>query len=86
MKQTKIFERTELLLGKEAIYKLQSSSVAVFGLGGVGSYVVEALARAGIGKLAILDSDTISETNINRQIIALHSTIGRKSRSRYKAT
>lgn len=78
MKQTKIFERTELLLGKEAIYKLQSSSVAVFGLGGVGSYVVEALARAGIGKLAILDSDTISETNINRQIIALHSTIGRK--------
>jgi len=77
MKQTKIFERTELLLGKEAIYKLQSSSVAVFGLGGVGSYVVEALARCGVGRLALVDNDVVAVSNINRQLVALHSTVGR---------
>jgi len=74
----KIFERTKLLLGNDAINKLQASKVAVFGVGGVGSFVVEALVRAGIGHISIVDSDTVSETNLNRQLIALHSTIGRK--------
>ena len=71
------FSRTELLIGKEGINKLQNAKVAVFGLGGVGSYVVEALARAGIGHLVIVDYDKFDETNINRQIGALHSTIGK---------
>ena len=71
------FSRTELLIGKEGIKKLQNAKVAVFGLGGVGSYVVEALARAGIGHLVIIDYDKFDETNINRQIGALHSTIGK---------
>ncbi len=70
------FSRTELLLGKEAIEKLNNCRVAVFGIGGVGGYTVEALARSGIGKLDLIDNDTVSLTNINRQIIALHSTIG----------
>lgn len=70
------FLRTEMLIGKEALKKLKNSRVAVFGIGGVGGYVVEALARAGVGSLDIIDNDTISVTNINRQIIALHSTIG----------
>lgn len=73
-----IFERTELLIGKEAVSKLQASSVAVFGLGGVGGAILEALVRAGVGKVAILDSDTISQSNLNRQLFALHSTIGKK--------
>lgn len=70
-------ERTELLLGKEKADKLKQSSVLVAGLGGVGAYVCEALARAGVGKMTIIDGDVVSESNINRQLIALHSTIGR---------
>ena len=71
------FSRTQLLLGSEAIHKLQNAAVAVFGIGGVGSFVTEALARAGVGSLAIVDSDTVELSNLNRQIIALHSTVGR---------
>jgi len=71
------FSRTEALLGTEAMKKLKNARVAVFGIGGVGGYVVEALARCGVGTLDLVDSDTVSETNINRQIIALHSTVGR---------
>ena len=70
------FERTELLLGTEALEKLKNSRVAVFGVGGVGGYTVEALARSGMGKLDLIDNDTVSLTNLNRQIIALHSTLG----------
>lgn len=71
------FARTELLLGREATDKLQRSRVAVFGIGGVGGCVVEALSRAGVGTLDLIDNDVVSLTNINRQIIALHSTIGK---------
>ena len=71
------FSRTERLLGAEAIEKLKNSHVAVFGIGGVGSYTVEALARAGVGKLDLIDNDVVAESNLNRQIIALHSTVGR---------
>lgn len=71
------FERTELLLGKEAIEKLNKAHVAVFGVGGVGGYTVEALARSGIQHIDIIDNDTVSLTNLNRQIIATHSTIGK---------
>ena len=70
------FSRTALLLGNGAIEKLKNSRVAVFGVGGVGGYVVEALARSGVGTLDLIDKDTVSVSNINRQIIALHSTIG----------
>ncbi|TGY00743.1 tRNA threonylcarbamoyladenosine dehydratase [Hominisplanchenecus murintestinalis] len=69
--------RTALLLGEEALAKLKGSRVAVFGIGGVGGYVVEALARCGVGTLDLIDKDVVSESNINRQIIALHSTVGR---------
>jgi len=71
-----IFERTENMIGKEAMEKLKHSRIAVFGIGGVGSYVVEALVRAGIGAIDLIDADTVSESNINRQLIALHSTVG----------
>ena len=71
-------EKTEQLIGKDAVEYLHKQRVAVFGVGGVGGAVVEALARAGIGKIAIVDKDEVSLSNINRQIIALHSTIGRK--------
>lgn len=71
------FSRTELLVGAEGIEKLKNSRVAVFGIGGVGSYVVEALARSGVGTLDLIDHDKVSLTNLNRQIIATHSTIGR---------
>ncbi len=71
------FIRSEMLLGNDALKKLNGSSVAVFGIGGVGSYVCEALARTGVGRLTFIDNDTVAESNINRQIIALHSTIGR---------
>ena len=71
-----IFSRTELLLGKEAMEKLKTSRVAIFGIGGVGGYTLEALIRSGIGTLDIIDKDTVSLSNINRQIIALHSTVG----------
>ena len=70
------FSRTELLLGKPAMEKLKKSTVTVFGLGGVGGYVVEALARSGVGALVLVDHDTVSLTNINRQIFATHSTVG----------
>ncbi len=72
-----IFSRTELLLGKEAVKKLASCRVAVFGVGGVGGFCAEALARAGVGTLDLIDADKVSESNINRQIIALHSTVGK---------
>ena len=71
------FERTSLLIGEEAINKLNNSKVLIFGVGGVGGYVAEALARPGVGSITIVDKDTVSESNINRQIIALHSTVGR---------
>ena len=71
------FQRTEMLIGEEALERLKKSAVLVFGLGGVGSYVCEALVRAGVGKLEIVDKDVVDITNINRQLIALHSTIGR---------
>ncbi|MBR5454019.1 MAG: ThiF family adenylyltransferase, partial [Clostridia bacterium] len=71
------YTRTALLFGDEAVEKLKGSRVAVFGLGGVGGAAVEALARAGVGTLELIDSDKVSESNINRQIIALHSTVGR---------
>lgn len=70
------FSRTELLIGKENIEKLNKSKVAIFGIGGVGSFVVEGLARAGIGNFVLIDHDIVSETNINRQIIATTKTIG----------
>lgn len=70
------FSRTEMLLGRSALKKLQNSKVAILGLGGVGSYVAEILARMGIGTLILIDNDIVETTNINRQIIALHSTIG----------
>lgn len=69
--------RTQLLLGKEAIQKLAKSRVAVFGIGGVGGYAVEALARSGVGAIEIIDNDKICLTNINRQIYATHKTIGK---------
>lgn len=68
--------RTEMLFGSEAMIKLKNSHVAVVGLGGVGGYAVEALARSGIGRLTLIDHDTVSTSNLNRQIGALHSTIG----------
>lgn len=71
-----IFLRTRLLIGPEAINKLKSSKVAVFGVGGVGSFATEALARASVGRIDIFDGDVVDATNINRQLIALHSTIG----------
>lgn len=71
------FSRTELLIGKEAIQKLSKAKVAIFGIGGVGSYVVEGLARAGIGSFILMDHDQVSTSNINRQIIATTKTIGR---------
>ncbi len=70
------FSRTEKLLGPEAMERLAQARVAVFGLGGVGGYVVEALARSGIGALDLVDMDTVAESNLNRQILALHSTLG----------
>lgn len=72
----KAFFRTSLVIGEENIHKLNASKVWVFGCGGVGGYVVEALARAGVGHICVVDMDVVDETNINRQIIATHSTIG----------
>lgn len=71
------FNREEMLLGKEALNVLKNSRVAIFGIGGVGGYTAEALVRAGIGELDFVDNDTVSLTNLNRQIVALHSTIGK---------
>lgn len=70
------FIRTEMMLGSDAMDKLRGSHVAVFGLGGVGSYAVEALARSGVGELTLVDQDTLSASNINRQLFALTSTVG----------
>ena len=70
------FMRTELLLGEEGIKNLSNARVAVFGIGGVGGYVTEALCRSGVGALDLIDHDTVSVTNLNRQVIALHSTVG----------
>lgn len=70
------FSRTELIFGKDAMKRLSEARVAVFGIGGVGGYAVEALARSGIGELDLIDNDTVSVSNINRQIIALESTVG----------
>lgn len=72
------FSRAELLLGQDGLEKLKGSHIAVFGIGGVGSYITESLARCGVGKLTIVDNDTVNITNLNRQLIALHSTIGMK--------
>ncbi len=72
------FSRTAMLIGESGINKLKSSKVIVFGVGGVGSFAVEALARCGLKRLDVVDADTVSITNINRQLIALNSTVGRK--------
>ena len=71
------FSRTELLLGKEALDKLAGSRVAVFGIGGVGGYVCEALVRSGVGEFDLIDDDKVCLTNLNRQIIATRKTIGK---------
>ena len=70
------YSRTQLLLGTDGLEKLRNARVAVFGLGGVGGYAVEALARSGVGQLDLIDDDVINLTNLNRQVLALHSTIG----------
>lgn len=70
------FSREELLLGTDAMERLKNAHVAVFGVGGVGSYTAEALARGGVGHITLIDNDTVNITNINRQLIALHSTLG----------
>ena len=71
------FERTRILIGDSALEKLQNARVAVFGVGGVGGFIAEALARSGVGSIDLYDNDVVSLTNLNRQIIALNSTIGR---------
>ena len=71
------FERLELLIGKDALDRLKAARVAVFGIGGVGGYVTEALTRSGIGSFVLVDNDVVSVTNLNRQIIALDSTVGK---------
>ena len=71
------YSRTELLIGEEGVSRLKKSSVMVFGVGGVGSHCIEALARSGVGKLILVDNDVVSMTNINRQSIAYHSTVGK---------
>lgn len=72
-----IFSRTELMLGKERLEILKQKRVMIFGLGGVGSFAAEALARAGIGNLVLVDHDKVDVSNINRQLLALHSTLGK---------
>lgn len=71
------FDRTAAMLGQEAVEKLKNSKVIIFGVGGVGGFTTEALARAGVGEIHIVDKDDVDITNINRQIVALHSTVGR---------
>ncbi|MDO5125555.1 MAG: tRNA threonylcarbamoyladenosine dehydratase [Ruminococcus sp.] len=71
------FSRTELMLGKDALQRLKNSRVAIFGIGGVGGYVAEGLVRCGVGAIDIIDNDTVGESNLNRQIYALESTIGK---------
>lgn len=77
-RQPKFLNRLEILIGHDDIQTLTKKSVFILGVGGVGGYVCEALARSGVGRLVLVDSDIIDVTNINRQIIALHSTVGRK--------
>lgn len=77
-RQPKFLNRLEILIGRDDIQTLTKKSVFILGIGGVGGYVCEALARSGVGRLVLVDSDIIDVTNINRQIIALHSTVGRK--------
>ncbi|MGI6012431.1 MAG: tRNA threonylcarbamoyladenosine dehydratase [Ruminococcus sp.] len=79
------FSRTEILIGEKGVSLLARAKVAVFGLGGVGSYAVEALARCGIGSLILVDHDVISKSNINRQLYALHSTVGKSKTEVAKA-
>lgn len=74
------FSRTQLLLGEEAMDKLKNSRVAVFGVGGVGGYVCEALARSGVGTFDLIDDDKVCLTNLNRQIIATRKTVGKIQR------
>ena len=71
------FSRTALIIGEEALEKLRSSRVAIFGVGGVGSFAAEAIARMGVGSITLVDNDTVAPSNLNRQLIALHSTLGR---------
>lgn len=78
MDELHVFSRAELLLGKDKLEKLKQARVAVFGIGGVGSFAAEAIARGGVGHIALIDGDVVSMTNINRQLIALHSTVGRE--------
>lgn len=78
IKENDMFSRFELLIGEEKLQQLQNSHVLVFGVGGVGGYVVEALVRSGIGHITIVDNDAVSLTNLNRQIIATRETIGKK--------
>ena len=73
------FSRTQLLFGKEAMERLYNARVAVFGVGGVGGYTVEALARSGIGTLDLIDDDKVCLTNLNRQILATHKTVGKSA-------
>ncbi|MBE6785100.1 MAG: tRNA threonylcarbamoyladenosine dehydratase [Ruminococcaceae bacterium] len=80
-----IYQRTESLIGARALERLKNAHVAVFGLGGVGGYAVEALARAGVGSLTLIDNDTVNQSNINRQIIALSSTVGLKKTDAFKS-
>ena len=70
------FSRTELLIGEKGLKRLKQATVMVLGVGGVGSHCIEALARSGVGTLILVDNDTVSKTNINRQSIAYHSTVG----------
>lgn len=83
--RNEIFERTECLIGEEALSCLRKAKVAVFGIGGVGGYAVEALARSGIGHFLLVDDDVVSESNLNRQIIALRSTVGQQKTKVMKA-
>ena len=76
--------RTALLIGEDGVEKLKRSHVCVFGAGGVGGYVIEALARAGVGTLTIVDKDVVNRSNINRQIIALQSTVGKPKVEAFK--
>ena len=71
------FSRTVRIIGEESFRKIQDSNIVVFGIGGVGSYIVEALVRSGVKKITIVDNDIVNKTNINRQLIALESTIGK---------
>ena len=79
------FSRTEQLIGKDAFLKLKNKKVIIFGVGGVGSYACEAIARSGVENITIVDSDIVSASNINRQIIALNSTVGKQKTAVMKA-